>query len=48
MVLWQQILLHFGADDFALKFLLESASKSSFFRFGVEVEKLSLCESFSV
>ena len=28
---------HFGTDDCLLKFLLKSASKSSFFRFGVEI-----------
>ena len=29
--------LHFGASDFPLKILLKSASKSSFFRSGVEI-----------
>ena len=29
--------LHFGASDFLLKILLKSASKSSFFRSGVEI-----------
>ena len=29
--------LHFGASDFPSKILLKSASKSSFFRSGVEI-----------
>ena len=29
---------HFGADDSPFKFLSKSASKSSFFRFGVEIQ----------
>ena len=30
MVLWQQIFLHFGADDFPFKLPFKSAAKSSF------------------
>ena len=34
--------LHFGASDFLLKIRLKSATKSSFFRSGVEIAILEL------
>ena len=36
-VLWQQIWFILALMIFLVKFLLKSASKSSFFRFGVEI-----------
>ena len=59
LVLWQQICLHFGADDLLLKFLLQNTHKSSFsasaskFGFGAAVSvaaarnSIVLCTSVS-
>ena len=54
MVLWQQIFMHFGADDFPLKFPFRKCFKIVVFRLGVEIRfsywvyKLALCKSFFV
>ena len=41
---------HFGADHFLLKFLFKSASKSSFFRLGVEIRfwSCNLCSHCAI
>ena len=47
MVLWQQLFFILALMIFLLKFLLKSASKSSFFRFGVAIRFWS-CESLQL